>query len=78
MEPYRALGGDSGVIAYQIGERAIAVQFRSGETYHYTYASAGRGNIERMKRLARAGKGLSTFISQHVREAYASKDPAPR
>ncbi|HZV67697.1 MAG TPA: hypothetical protein VFG03_22655 [Telluria sp.] len=78
MERYRALGGDSGVVAYQIGERAIAVQFHSGEIYHYTYASAGRRNIERMKRLARAGKGLSTFISQHVHDACASKDPAPR
>lgn len=73
MERYRNLSGDSGVLAYQIGDAAIAVQFRNGDIYDYTYASAGRRNIEQMKRLARAGKGLSTFISQHVHHAYAGK-----
>lgn len=73
MQGYRNLDGDSGVTAYQIKDNAIAVQFRSGEVYEYTYASAGRGNVERMKQLARAGRGLSTFISQHVHDRYAAK-----
>ena len=73
MERYRNLDGNSGVLAYQVGEHAIAVQFRNGDIYDYTYASAGRRNVEQMKRLARAGRGLSTFISQHVHDAYARK-----
>ena len=39
----------------------------------YDYASAGRHNIEAMKALAASGKGLSTFISQHVHDAYACR-----
>lgn len=38
----------------------------------YTYQSAGRANIERMKLLAASGRGLSTFISTTVRKLYAS------
>ncbi len=77
MERYRNLDGNAGVLAYDIGERAIAVQFRNGKVYDYTDASAGRCNVEQMKRLARAGRGLSTFISQHVHDAYARKRAAP-
>jgi hypothetical protein len=73
MERYRNLSGDSGVLAFEVGDAAIAVQFRSGVIYDYTYASAGHGNIEQMKRLARAGQGLGTFISQNVHNAYACK-----
>ena len=73
MQRYRNLNGDSGVLAYQIGGSAIAVKFRNGDVYDYTYASAGRANIEQMKRLARAGRGLSTFISRHVHDRYAGK-----
>ena len=73
MQRYRNLDGDSGVLAYEIGDDMVAVKFRNGEVYEYTGASAGRANIERMKLLARAGRGLSTFISQHVHERYARK-----
>ncbi len=73
MQRYRNLDGDSGVVAYAIKDSAVAVQFRSGEVYEYSYASAGRGNVERMKQLARAGRGLSSFISQHVHDRYAAK-----
>jgi hypothetical protein len=73
MEPYKNLGGVSNVIAYEIGDDWIKVQFRDGEIYTYTYQSAGQENIEQMKTLARAGQGLNSFISRAVRKAYASK-----
>ena len=73
MQRYRNLDGDSGVLAYEIGDDMVAVKFRNGEVYEYTRASAGRANLERMKLLARAGRGLSTFISQNVHERYARK-----
>jgi len=73
MEHYKNLGGNSGVIAYEIGEDSIKVQFRDGALYLYDLQSAGRSNIEHMKELAMAGRGLNSFISRVVRKGYASK-----
>lgn len=73
MTPYKNLSGESGVTAYDIGPDFIEVRFASGTTYRYDVDSAGAANVERMKTLARAGRGLSTFIAVHVRDAYASK-----
>ena len=72
MTPYRRLAGDSGVLAYRSAPTEIKVQFVDGRVYTYTYASAGRDQVEQMKRLAQAGRGLSTYISQHVRDGYAT------
>lgn len=73
MEAYGNLGGNSNVTAYEIGNDWIKVQFRDGAIYTYTYQSAGQVNIEQMKKLAAAGRGLNSFISSDVRKAYASK-----
>jgi hypothetical protein len=73
MERYRNLGGDSGVVAYEIGDDSIMVQFRDGSLYLYNYQSAGRDNIEHMKELAVSGEGLNSFINRVVRKRYASK-----
>jgi hypothetical protein len=73
MERYRNLSGNSGVVAYRIARDAITVEFEDGGLYLYTVESAGALNIERMKALAAAGRGLSTFIVRHVRDAYAAK-----
>ncbi|MBA8736078.1 hypothetical protein [Chromobacterium violaceum] len=70
MIPYKNLGGDSGVSAYDIEADQIVVQFTSGKIYKYSYASAGYSNIEEMKRLAYAGCGLNSFIQRHVRLLY--------
>ena len=73
MKRYQDLSGASGVRAYAITEQAVTVQFADGGIYVYSYASAGRERIEEMKRCALAGRGLATYISQHVGHAYASK-----
>jgi hypothetical protein len=66
MKPYRSKSNkSSGVTAYHTGMDFIDVQFGSAEIYHYTYASAGEKVVEQMKALARANKGLSTFISRN-------------
>lgn len=75
MRPYRNLSGDSGVRAYATGPDFIDVRFASGEVYRYDYASTGRAAVERMKRLAADGRGLSTYIAKNVRERYARKSP---
>ena len=73
MERYRNRGGDSGIVAYEIGLDFITVKFSDRSVYLYTYQSAGRANIERMKRLAIAGEGLNSFINRRVRKRYARK-----
>lgn len=71
MERYRNLHGNSGVEAYAFTPTSILVKFRdSGRIYEYSHGSAGAGNVRRMKRLAEAGRGLSTFISTHVGDRY--------
>ena len=73
MERYSNLGGDSGVVAYEIGNNSITVEFSDGKRYLYTYQSAGSDNIEQMKALAAAGRGLNSFINTNVKKRYASK-----
>ena len=72
MEHYKNLGGDSGVVAYEIGSDFIKVQFRDGSLYLYNYQSAGQNNIEQMKNLAIGGIGLNGFIKRVVNKSYDS------
>lgn len=46
MERYQNLAGNSGVVAYELGRDFIRVQFTGGETYLYTYESAGAAAVE--------------------------------
>jgi hypothetical protein len=73
VEHYKNLGGDSSVVAFEIGEGSITVQFSDGSVYLYTNQSAGSASIAEMQRLARAGQGLNSFIRRVVRKGYAKK-----
>ena len=73
MQRYRNLSGESGVAAFEIGKESITVRFMGGDRYLYTEDSAGAENIAKMQELAREGRGLSAFISRHVRDRYARK-----
>lgn len=70
MIQYKNIEGSSGVTAYEAGDDHIKVEFNNSAIYLYTYASAGKRSIEKMKKLAADGKGLSTYISQAVKEKY--------
>jgi hypothetical protein len=73
MEKYKDATGISGVFAFEIGKDHIKVQFKDGRAYLYNYTTPGRSMVEEMKRLAKKGEGLTTFINQQVREQYASR-----
>jgi hypothetical protein len=77
VERYKSLDEHSGVVAFEIGPDFIKVRFRDGPIYVYNSARPGAEHVERMKELARAGRGLSTYISQHVGSLYAFKGPEP-
>jgi hypothetical protein len=70
MVMYKNSNGDSGVRSYEIGVDYIDVQFSTGKIYRYSYQSAGKQNIEQMKRLAQSGSGLNSFINTKVRNLY--------
>ena len=73
MQPYRNRSGKSGVAAYESGEGYIRVRFVHDGIYEYTDARPGRLHVGNMQKLAKAGIGLSTYISRFVRERYARK-----
>lgn len=75
MERYRNLGGDSGVIAFEIGEGSITVQFKEGKHryYLYTVASTGAAGIAELQRLAQAGRGLNSYITRVVKTRYSRR-----
>ena len=67
MQPYKNKSNDSGVSHYHIGKEEIHIQFKgNSDVYIYTYELSGKRHIEQMKILAKAGKGLGTYISQHA------------
>jgi hypothetical protein len=77
MQPYK--NTNEGIESYETGDDFIRIKFstpsRSGGTlYKYSYASAGKDNIERMKQLAEAGEGLSPFITANTRKSYETKE----
>jgi len=71
MEVYKNRSRKSSVYAFVIGDDFIAVQFSTnGKVYRYSYRKAGRDNVETMKRLARLGMGLNTYIKNSANNSY--------
>ena len=77
VQPYQNLSGNSGVVEFKNQLDFIIVRFRDGDLYAYTAERVGRDHVEEMKRLAIAGEGLSTYITQHrdVWNGYVRYDP---
>lgn len=71
MERYRNSGGDSGVSSFEIGTDYIIVKFSGTvRTYRYSYRKAGQNHVEAMKRLARSGNGLNSYMNRYVKKLY--------
>ena len=67
----------AGVLNYELLDDAIIVEFADHKSrYLYNAEAPGSQHVEAMKHLAIAGKGLTTYINQNVREHYAAKLPA--
>lgn len=71
MKKYLNRSGNSGVTYYEIGKDYIKVLFIDmDKTYLYNYIKPGKVHVEKMKKLAVKGLGLSTYISRYVKENY--------
>jgi hypothetical protein len=73
MQRYGNLSGNSGVVAYELAPRSIKLRFEDGGTYVYSYVRPGPEHVEAMKALAKSGRGLSTYVVRHVKDAYEAK-----
>ena len=73
MQRYKNLSKGSGVTAYDLRSNGIILQFADASRYLYTYASTGRDHVQEMKKLAKKGRGLTTYVNQHVGSAYAMR-----
>jgi hypothetical protein len=74
--PYANSDGDSGISNYEITGSAIIIEFVDAK-YRYVYNSAkpGHEHVQAMMTLAKQGRGLATYINQHVGPSYARKVP---
>lgn len=72
MERYANRGGNSGVVAFEIGSNYISVQFRgNSKLYTWSYeGKAGQRHVDNMKSLARSGSGLGGYINSNVKFLY--------
>lgn len=71
---YKNRSGSSGVMAYALAQEAIFIKWTAGDdVYEYNYETNGRDQVERMKWLAQAGRGLSGFISTKTDGKYTAR-----
>lgn len=73
MQKYSHDGHETGVVSYSFGKNSINVLFKEGWYYLYDDQKPGADHVKNMKALAVKGIGLSTYISQHIRDNYHSK-----
>ena len=71
MEKYANLGRDSGVLGHEIAPDKITIMFKGGKKpYTYSYKKAGQQHVESMKRLAKSGHGLNSYIMKRVKNLF--------
>lgn len=73
MQRYKNVSGKSDVARFAIAKDSITIRFTCHAVYRYSNQSAGPENVSKMKELALAGKGLSTFIETNVKDRYSRK-----
>jgi Arc/MetJ family transcription regulator len=73
MQKYGNGRDEPDVTAFAIGPSSITLEFAGGDRYLYTDESVGPATISTMQVLAKAGRGLSAFISTDLRGRYSSK-----
>ncbi|MDR7193603.1 hypothetical protein [Luteimonas terrae] len=72
LQPYRNRHGGSGVRAWAITGDTLSVEFVDGAVYDYRRQDIGPRLFTAACAAARAGRGLSSCISRHLRQRYAT------
>ena len=73
--PYRSIDPNTGVLNYEIAGPTLILEFQHPKhRYVYGPLAPGQRHVAKMIELARAGKGLSTYIAKHI-HSYQGKLP---
>lgn len=71
MKLYKNLDNDYSITHYQITNYNIIVWFRGKKAYSYSNnGEAGKLHVDKMKQLAKNGKGLNDYIQNNVWSGY--------
>lgn len=73
MDRYKNLNGGSGVVAYEISNDSIMVEFNNNSLYLYSYLIPGQQHVDNMKGLAVRGYGLNGYINSYVKKQYEKR-----
>ncbi|ATD66276.1 hypothetical protein CNR27_01430 [Luteimonas chenhongjianii] len=65
--------GGSGVRAWRLEGNLLSVEFVDGAVYDYQRQEVGSRRFDAACAAARAGRGLSSCISRHLRDRYADR-----
>jgi hypothetical protein len=74
MIPYKNIQRLSSILAYEIGDESIRIEFVSGAVREYTYVNVGRDHVEAMKKCAIKGKGLGSYVMKNERHFVALRE----
>jgi hypothetical protein len=72
MKRYGNKHGNSGVRRFEAGPDYIVVHFNN-VYYLYSHKAPGLEKVDHMKALAGQGRGLSSYISQEIKEDFEKK-----
>ncbi|WWT39397.1 virion structural protein [Microcystis phage Mel-JY01] len=75
---YQNKGKNSNVLQYEIGKTFINITFDGIIAYTYSYKKPGENHVKEMKKLAKLGKGLRSYIHKNVNSNYEKKEPIKR
>ncbi|MFL6588282.1 MAG: hypothetical protein ACJ8GV_15560 [Luteimonas sp.] len=73
LQPYSNRHGDSGVRAWAATGDTLSVEFVDGAVYEYRLQDISPRLFTAACAAARAGRGLSSCISRHLRDRYAAR-----
>lgn len=73
MKRYENHSGRGGITGYEDLSDGIILEFNYKDRYLYDNSKPGENHVHQMKILAEKGKGLTTYVNQHVRVNYKRK-----
>lgn len=73
LQRYARRQGEFGVLRCAVGPRGIAVESVDGSSYFYDQERPGCAHVSEMKLPARAGEGLSSYVSRSVHDRHTGK-----
>ncbi len=74
MTPYKNVHRLSSILAYEISDESIRIEFVSGAMRVYTYENVGKIHVEAMKKCAIKGKGLGSYVMNNESQFIAMRE----